>query len=128
MMENRQITCVVCPKGCSIKVCIENGGISAITGSGCERGVEYAGAECTNPVRTLTTTARVEGGRHPIVPVKSDRPLPKGLLRDAVREINKYTVKAPVKAGDVVIANILGTGVNIIATGSMYINRNNDIT
>lgn len=119
-METKNITCVVCPKGCSIAINIENGLISEISGSGCKRGDEYATAECTNPVRTLTTIVRVEGGRHPMAPVKSAKPIPKHMLVQCVREINKCNLKAPVHVGDVVIADIFGTGVDIVATGNLY--------
>lgn len=122
-MEKRNVTCVVCPKGCSITAIIENGKISEISGSGCKRGEEYAAAECTNPVRTLTTIVRVAGGNHPMAPVKSKKPLPKKLLLQCVQEINKYTVKAPLKVGDVIVSDILGTGIDIIATGNIYENR-----
>lgn len=117
-METKRITCVVCPRGCEITVQVDGGRVLDISGSGCPRGDEYAAAECINPVRTLTTTMRVEGGRRPLAPVKSAEPLPRQLLAQCVREINRHTLKAPVKIGEVVVRNILGTGVDIVSTGN----------
>lgn len=118
-MDNMDITCVVCPRGCSMKVNTVNGQIAEITGSGCKRGEEYAYAECTNPVRTLTTIIRVDGGCQTMAPVKSAKPVPKHLLLQCVHEINRHAVKAPVRVGDVVVPDILGTGVDIVATGNV---------
>lgn len=118
-MEMKKIICTVCPKGCLINTETENGQITGMTGYGCKKGAEYAAAECTNPVRTLTTTVRVKGGRHPVAPVKSQRPVPRELLVKCVNEINKCIIEAPVKTGDIIIADILGTGVDIIATSNI---------
>ena len=75
-----------------------------------------ARTECTHPERSLTTTVKVSGGVHPVVPVKSAKAVPKDKVKDCVKEIAKLEIKAPVKIGDVVCANILGTGVDIVAT------------
>lgn len=115
-MENRNLTCIVCPLGCSLEVSIENKEVTDVKGNGCKRGNEYAKSECTNPTRMLTSTVRVEGGHSPLVSVKSDKPLPKGLLFDSMTVINSVKLNAPVKIGDVIVNNILDTGVNIVAT------------
>lgn len=116
---NKEMICVACPIGCSLVVELdESGSILAVTGNQCKRGEEYAKTECTAPTRTLTTTAKVFGGVNPLVPVRSAKPLPKGALLESVKLINAVEIKAPVKIGDVIIANILDTGVNIIASNS----------
>lgn len=116
-MEKRDLVCVSCPIGCAITVELDdNGQVLSVTGNTCKRGDSYARQECTHPERMLTSTVKVEGGRLPVVPVKSAKPIPKELLFDCMIEINKVTVQAPVKIGDVVLENILGTGVNIVAT------------
>lgn len=116
-MEKRELTCVACPLGCPITVTFdENGNVSSVTGNTCKRGDAYARTEVINPTRMLTTTVKVEGGKSYVVPVKSADPIPKSMMMDCMKEINKATVKAPVNIGDVVIKNILGTGVDIIAT------------
>lgn len=119
MDEDRNITCVVCPAGCNISVRIEDGKVVSVSGNRCKKGADYACAECINPVRTLTSTVRVTGGIRLMLPVKSDRPMPKGLLLECMKHINRCTVQAPVKIGDVVIENLLDTGINIVAAGGI---------
>jgi len=118
-MELNKVICTICPKGCNINVEIDKGQIKGIDGYSCKRGAEYVAAEYINPVRTLTTTVRVHGGTHPVAPVKSQKPVPKEVLLKCMEEINKCTIHAPVKIGDIIISNILGTGTNIIATCNM---------
>ena len=104
----KDIICVACPMGCQISVELnDDGEILSVTGNTCKRGDAYARTECTHPERSLTTTVKVSGGVHPV---------PKDKVKDCVKEIAKLEIKAPVKIGDVVCANILGTGVDIVAT------------
>lgn len=112
----KNLICVSCPLGCPIEVEIENGEVVSVTGNTCKRGDSYARTEITNPVRSLTTSVKVEGGMHPVVPVKSSAPVPKDKMFECMEAINAVTVKAPVKIGDVIIENICGLGVDIIAT------------
>lgn len=112
----KNLICVACPLGCPIDVEIENGEVVSVTGNTCKRGDAYARTEITNPMRSLTTSVKIEGGVHPVVPVKSASPVPKGKMFDCMEEINKAVIKAPVKIGDVVIENICGLGVDIVAT------------
>lgn len=116
----KELTCVVCPLGCSLKVKIENNQVQGIEGNGCKRGIAYAEAECINPTRVLTTTVKVHSGQTPMVSVKSEKPLPKGLLFECMKVINTVVVTAPVSLGDVMVENILGTGINIVATKNVY--------
>lgn len=110
----RELTCIVCPKGCQLKVELEGKKVLSVTGNTCKRGVVYAETECTAPMRTLTTTAAVEGGG--VVPVKTDKTIPKELLFDAMKEVNAACVPADAKLGYVVIENLLGTGANVVTT------------
>ncbi len=112
----KSLICVSCPLGCPIEVEIENGEVVAVTGNTCKRGDTYARAEITNPVRSLTTSVKVENGIHPVVPVKSLGAVPKDKMFDCMKVINSVTVNAPVKIGDVIIENILDLGVDIVAT------------
>ena len=112
----KNLICVSCPLGCPIEVEIENGEVVSVTGNTCKRGDAYARTEITNPVRSLTSSVKVENGLHPVVPVKSSGPVPKDKMFDCMKEINSVTVKAPVRIGDIVIENILGLGVDIVAT------------
>ena len=119
-MEKRELICVSCPIGCAITVELDdNGEVLSVTGNTCKRGDSYARQECTHPERMLTSTVKVEGGRLPVVPFKSSLPVPKEMLFDCMKEINKVTVKAPVHIGDVVLSNILDTGVDIVATNEV---------
>ena len=113
----KNIICVACPMGCGVTVDIaDNGEILSVTGNTCKRGDTYARAECTNPVRSLATTVRVTDGIYNVVPCKSSGALPKDKITECMEVINKAEVNAPVKLGDVLVENILGTGINIVAT------------
>ncbi len=112
----KNLICVACPLGCPIEVEVEDSQVVGVKGNTCKRGDEYARAEVTNPVRSLTTSVKVEGGLHPVVPVKSSGAIPKGKMFQCMEVINSVTIKAPVKIGDVVIENILDLGVDIVAT------------
>lgn len=116
-MRTEKITCTVCPIGCKITANIEDGSIAEIFGHGCRRGEAYAKAEIIDPRRTLTTTMRTEGGD--LLPVKSAKPIPKGMLFECMDAINKTTAKPPVNIGDVLIEDICKTGVSIVATGRL---------
>ena len=119
-MEKRDLICVSCPIGCAITVELDdNGQVISVTGNTCKRGDSYARQECTHHDRMLTSTVKVEGGRLQVGPVKSSVPVPKEMLFDCMSEINKVTVKAPVKIGDVVLKNILNTGADIVATNEV---------
>ena len=122
MVMEKELICIVCPKGCPLRVktAVEAVvSVSDVTGHQCKRGSVYAVNECANPVRTLTTTVKISGSRQKLVPVKSSRLLPKGLLFDCMSVINSMMAKAPLKVGDIIIKNILGTGIDIISTANI---------
>lgn len=112
----KDLTCVACPLGCLITVEADGDEIISVTGNTCKRGDAYARTELTNPTRSITSTVKVCGGNLPVVPVKSSKPIPKGMIFDCMKEINSVCVKAPVEIGQVIIENILGTGADIVAT------------
>lgn len=114
--EEKSVTCIVCPRGCRIKVSIKGGEIIRISGNLCKRGADYARSEVTQPMRVLTTTMRLEDGH--LLPVKTARPIPKELLFEAVRELSGVRVKGPIEIGQVVYSNVAGTGVDVVATRS----------
>ena len=109
-----ELICIGCPKGCHLKV--DENDDYKVYGNSCPTGAKYGREELLNPTRTLTSTVRIENGLHRQLPVKSDRPLPKKLLVEAVKSLKDVKVSLPVKVGDVIVENILGTGCNIIAT------------
>ena len=105
--------------GCEMTVTIEDGKVVDVKGNTCPRGAKYAHDEVTAPKRMLTTTVRVEGGMLPLLPVVSETVLPKEKVLDCAAYLRGVTVKAPVKTGDVIVEDILGLGVNIIASRDM---------
>ena len=115
-MEKRELICIGCPMGCPITVTLENDEVKDVTGNTCPRGKTYAEKEVTNPTRIVTSTVKVEGGERPLVSVKTKEDIPKGKIFDCMKEINAITAKAPVKIGDVLLENVAGTGVPIVAT------------
>lgn len=119
-MEKRELTCIVCPNGCHIVVEVEGKKILNISGNECKRGLKYAEDEVIMPKRTLTTMVKAEGGHLPVVSVRTKEAIPKELLGKAVLELSKITVKPPIKVGDVIVKDILGTGVDVIATRALY--------
>lgn len=109
-----ELICTVCPRGCILSVDPERD--CAVTGNGCPRGAEYGKLEVTTPTRVLTSTVRCVGGTHPRCPVRTDRPIPKGMLREAVRALDDITLQAPVQMGQLVVADFCGTGAGLVAT------------
>lgn len=110
------MTCIVCPIGCNL---IIDTNTLEVTGNTCKRGEIYGKNELTNPVRTITSTVKILGGIYPRLPVKTNMPIPKDLNFDCINLINAVTVTSPIKVGDVIIKNVLGTGADLIATRSM---------
>lgn len=110
----KELICIVCPKGCHLKVDETND--YKVTGNGCPRGEEYGKIELTHPTRVVTSTVQCSGGAHPRCPVKTSAPIPKELILQAVRCLDGVKLTAPVHTGDVVVPNICGTGVHFIAT------------
>lgn len=108
----KELICIVCPKGCRLTVDDKFN----VTGNGCNRGIKYAIDELTNPTRMITSTVKVEGGQLSRLPVVTSAPVPKDLIFDVMKEINKISVVAPVKVKTVVLQNVLNLGVDIVAT------------
>lgn len=115
-INEKEIVCVICPNSCRLNVWRDQEGDLHITGNKCSRGLDYGESEYTNPVRMLITTMRVEGGILPVIPIRSEKPIPKELLLKAVRIVNEQYCTAPIKMEQVLMKNILGTGVNVIAS------------
>lgn len=111
----RELTCIVCPKGCQLKVELDGDKrVLSVDGYGCKRGETYAVTECTAPRRVVTSTAPVVGGG--VVPVKTNGSIPKELVLDCVRLINASRVASDAPIGTVVVANVLNTGVDVVTT------------
>lgn len=115
----KEIICTICPIGCNILVEGEGENIVSIKGYQCNRGLDFSENEFLHPVRILTTSVKVENSSTPLLPVRSNKPIPKELIMDCMREIKEVKVKAPIKSKDIIISNICGSGADIIATASI---------
>lgn len=116
-MKTRELTCIGCPLGCAVAVEIEeNGQIANVTGNTCKRGDDYARKEVSNPTRIVTSTVRVEGGTSDMVSVKTKTDIPKNKIFACMEGLKGICVKAPVHIGDIIVENIAGTGVDVVAT------------
>ena len=115
----RKMTCITCPTGCQLEVPRNADGELSITGAQCRRGEVYARNEILDPRRVLTTTVRIRNGSLPLLPVRTTEAVPKELLADAMRILAKVEVTAPVRTGDVILPNILDTGIDVTASRDM---------
>ncbi|MFA5038627.1 MAG: DUF1667 domain-containing protein [Candidatus Omnitrophota bacterium] len=115
----KKMTCIQCPKSCCLSVDIENCRVRQVSGNLCPKGEEYAGAEVENPRRILTATVLARGLSMKMIPVRTDQPIPRHRMREAAAEIKKIRWDRPLKTGDVMVADFLGLGVNLIATRSI---------
>jgi len=116
----REFPCVSCPLGCLLRVELKDGEIKKIEGNRCPRGEAYAREEITDPKRVLATSVKVLGGDYPLVSVRTDRPIPKRLIPEIMAIVRGLCVKAPVEIGQVVVANLAGTGAKLIATRRVF--------
>lgn len=114
-MEKKTLTCIGCPLGCALTAIPTADGFD-ISGYTCKRGLEYAKKELTRPERTVTSTVRVCGGVSKVVSVRTAADVPKDAIWDVMHAINSLVVSAPVEIGDVLLADIAGTGVSLRAT------------
>lgn len=115
-MNNRELTCIVCPRGCRLSVVLDGDKVASVSGNFCKRGIAYAEAECTAPVRTVTSTVRCRSGR--IVAVKTSAPVPKEKVFLVMKEINSTLADDGIGIGDVIIKGVAGTDANVVATSN----------
>ena len=119
MQKTELITCINCPMGCRMEVTLENDTVVSVKGNTCKRGETYAHQECTQPLRMVTAVAPVENSAVP-VSLKTRTPIPKAKIEACMRAIDALSLSAPIEAGDVLIADVAGTGVDVIATKSIH--------
>ena len=117
-MKQVELTCICCPMGCTLRAELDGEHILSVTGHSCKRGDEYARQECIAPVRVITASVPVVGGRLARVSVTTVAPVPKDRIFDVMDAIRTITAEAPVRIGDVLCENIAGTSVNLVATRS----------
>ena len=120
----RNLICIVCPVGCRLTVTGNTGdsgtaGDLKVSGNKCSKGIDYANDEIKNPVRMVCTTVKINGGIHRVIPVKTDRAIPEKYKLEVVKAVNGIELKSPVKMGQVILPDIFGTGVNVVAERDM---------
>lgn len=122
-MKRKELICIGCPMGCPIVVEMEDGKVLSVTGNTCPRGESYARKEVTNPTHIVTTTVRVDGGKVPMINVKTEQDIPKDKIFECIAALRGVTMKAPVHIGDIILENVADTGVNIVAAGNVEYNE-----
>ena len=115
-MEVKNLTCINCPLGCALTAEMEGDKVVSVSGNTCNRGEAYARKELTAPTRIVTSTVKVTGGKSDTVSVKTREDIPKGKIFECIRELKNVQIQAPVGIGDVIVANVANTGVDIVAT------------
>ncbi|MEG2786626.1 MAG: DUF1667 domain-containing protein [Romboutsia sp.] len=114
----KNVTCTVCPMGCALVVSKVDGEYK-VEGNTCKRGAKYGVEEVTNPRRVITTTVKLSGSYLNLLPVKTNDSIPKELMFDIMKLLDRVEVSAPVSVGDVIIKDVLGTGVDVVSAKSM---------
>ena len=115
-MEKRELICIGCPLGCMLTVEIEGSEVTNVTGNTCPRGKTYAEKEVTNPTRIVTSTVKVVGGDRASVSCKTKSDIPKSKIFEVVRALKAVEAVAPIRIGDVLLEDVAGTGIQIVAT------------
>lgn len=115
-MEKRNLICIGCPMGCPLVVTMDHGEVVSVEGNTCKRGAVYGKKEVTNPTRIVTSTVRVTGGSISVVSVKTREDIPKEKIFDCIKALQEIEVAAPVNIGDVILRDVAGTGVDVVAT------------
>lgn len=114
----KDITCIVCPRGCQMVVTNVDGEFK-VEGNTCNRGAKYGVNEVTNPQRVVTSTVKLQDSYLNMIPVKTQGAVPKDMVLDVMKVLSDITVTAPVKVGDVIVKNILDTGIDIVSAKTM---------
>lgn len=116
MVEESEIICVTCPKGCTLKILHEGNQLIDVLESGCKRGKEYAICELTDPRRMVASSVKVKNGLHPLVPVYTASAFPKPLISQLSKVLREIELTAPVYINQVVLSNAINTGIDILAS------------
>jgi CxxC motif-containing protein len=119
MKNQMELICIGCPMGCHLQLAIEDGAINEVEGNECKIGPKYARQEFTDPRRMLSTTVACKDGLWPRLPVKTAEAIPKAMVVEIARGLHLLTVTAPVAIGAVIVENVGGTGISVIATRTM---------
>jgi CxxC motif-containing protein len=113
-----KVICVTCPKGCTLEVTKDGETVVSIL-NGCKRGHEYAKQELTDPRRMVASSVRISGGIHPLLPVYTSAPFPKPRIPELLKALREVEISAPVSLEQPILENVLGTGINVLASRAM---------
>ncbi len=120
-MSKREIICIACPRGCKMEVEAITNGVTkyAVSGNLCPRGEKYGIKEMSNPTRMVTSTVVIKNGHLSRLPVRTSEAIPKNKIFDCMKTLDQVQVEGPIKVGDVIVKNLLGLEIDVIATRSM---------
>ena len=119
MAEKKELICIGCPKGCVLTVAMDFGKVQEVIGNACPKGEDYARKEMLDPRRTVTSTVRVLNGVTPVVAVKTKEDIPKDKIFSCMEALRQVRQEAPVQVGDVILEDVVGTGIAVVATGEV---------
>jgi len=114
--EEKKLICITCPAGCTLELTVDGSTILGGAGNQCKRGLEYAAHELSDPRRMVTSSVKVRGGVHPLVPVYTEAAIPKPRIFDLLALLRGIELSAPVKSGQLILENALGSGINVVAS------------
>ncbi len=117
MEDMKKMICITCPKGCTLEVTRDGETITKVV-AGCKRGNEYAEREMRDPRRMVASTVKIVNALHPLMPVYTSAPFPKPRINELLLELRQLELKAPIRVGQVIARNVLGTGIDILASRS----------
>jgi len=117
--EMKKLICIACPKGCTLDLTMSGETILKIENASCKNGYEYAEREIHDPRRMVASTVKVKDGVHPLVPVYTEQAIPKRQIQELLKELRNVEIQAPVEMGQVVLADVLGTGISVVASRSL---------
>ena len=118
-IQKKHFTCVTCPVGCEVDVEVKDGNIISMKGNKCDKVKEFVLQELKEPMRVFTTIVRIKGAKYVMLPVRTDKPIPKRLFTQAIEQLASIELQAPVHISDVIVKDVAGSGANIVATRTM---------
>lgn len=117
--KEKKFICIRCPRGCEIITTLDGYSISKIEGNVCKMGIDYVENEVRDPRRIVTTTVKVKKGRFPLVPVWTEKAIPKEKISDLMKELRKIEIEAPIEIDRIILKDIFNTGVNVVTSGKV---------
>jgi CxxC motif-containing protein len=117
--KSKEMICIGCPLGCHLSVNLKGEDSWEVTGYDCKKGKNYGNQEMIDPRRMVTTTVAVDSARWARLPVRTAEAVPKDLVVEVCKALHQLEVSAPVNMGDVILDDVLDTGISVVATRSL---------